>query len=82
VEDIPGVRGPWVSRPGVDLAHHTKARCLDQGQQLVARPEPEVLGQVGQNEPSFATWSKVSGEPVQEAVKHGAVRIVDAVFEG
>jgi hypothetical protein len=41
-----------------------------------------VLCQVGQDEPTLAAWPEVGGQSGQEAVKHGAVRVVDALLRG
>ncbi|GGS10395.1 hypothetical protein GCM10010269_56930 [Streptomyces humidus] len=82
MEWVGGALGAWVPGLGIDLFHDAKLCCLDGVEQLLTCPEAEVLCQVGQDEPSLAARSEAGGQTGKEAVKHGAVRIVDALFDG
>ena len=70
-----------VRRPGVDALGHHEAAIGDPAEQLHARPQAEVLGEVRQDQPAFATVDEVPREAGEEAAQHAAVVVVDRRFE-
>ncbi len=81
VEGIGGVLCSWMPWSGVRPVQDLQTCCLNGGQQLAACPKSEALGQVRQDEPSFASRFEVGTKSVEEAVKHVAVRVVDALLD-
>lgn len=68
---------------GADVvaAEHDETGFVDPLQQGVARPQPEMLGEIGQDQPALAARLQMRGQPREETAQHAAVRVVDRVFD-
>ena len=68
---------------GRDLAaaDHAQPRLLERREQLGARAQAKMLGEIRQHQPAFALRLEMRGEPGEKALQHAAVRVVDRVFQ-
>ncbi len=70
---------PW---PGIHAIEDSQASLFERGEKLGARPQTQVLRQVGQDEPAFAARNEMRGQAAQETEQHAAVLVVDGRLDG
>lgn len=51
------------------------------GEQLGTSSQAQVLGEIRQDQPPFASWLQVRGQRSQEPEQHLAVRIIDPALD-
>src|SRR5699024_6360236 len=76
---IPGTRVAWRR---LEPAEHLEAGAFDHPLQLLPAAQLQVLREVGEDQPRFASRAQVGGEPVEEAAQHAGCVVVDAQLQG
>ncbi len=82
MQRVAGVRNFGMARFGIHAVDHMQSPSFNHSEQIGARAQAEVFGNVGQDQPAFAVCLQVCGEATEEATQHAAIRVVDGLFDG